>query len=127
MSTVSWALVALLSGGDDLTHIARNAGNTFHTGLLVEHVGDIPMDLVPSFHRLQLRGWRGSHGTGRVPRSGRPGVKPWWCPHLPPYTAVIEEPLPRWQVMIFRSLMSLPYPAQPRGGTHSGWLVPWKP
>lgn len=35
------SLVALLSGGDDLTHIAGNAGNTFHTGLLVEHVGDI--------------------------------------------------------------------------------------
>ena len=52
----------------------------------------------------------GSTEPQRVPM-GRPssGVKPIVVStEMPPSTAVIEEPLPRWQVMILQSLGSLP-------------------
>ena len=61
----------------------------------------------------------GSTEPERVPmiRPSR-GVKPMVVStDLPPSTAVIEEPLPRWQVMIYRSLMSLPISSAKRADT----------
>ena len=45
---------------------------------------------------------------------------------LPPSTAVMEEPLPRWQEMSFSSWMGLPSMAAARAVTYL-WEVPWKP
>ena len=60
-----------------------------------------------------------SISPARVPM-GRParGVRPMEVSmHLPPLMAATEEPLPRWQVMIFRSAMSLPSIAAARAET----------
>ena len=55
------------------------------------------------------------------------GVKPMEVSTLlPQSTAATEEPLPRWQVMIFSSSMGLPSMAAARWDTYL-WLVPWKP
>ena len=45
---------------------------------------------------------------------------------LPPSTAVMEEPLPRWHETIFRSLISLPI-ASARAADTNLCDVPWKP
>ena len=45
---------------------------------------------------------------------------------LPPSTAVTEEPLPRWQVMIFSSAAGFPSMAAARLVTYL-WEVPWNP
>ena len=60
-----------------------------------------------------------SRSPERVPM-GRParGVKPMEVSTLlPPSTAAMEEPLPRWQVMIFSSEGSLPSMAAARWET----------
>ena len=52
------------------------------------------------------------------------GVKPIdVLTHLPPLTAVIEAPLPKWQVMMRVSAMSLPINSAVRWETY-WWLVP---
>ena len=64
----------------------------------------------------------------RVPM-GRParGVKPIEVSTLlPPSTAAMEEPLPRWQEISFSSSMGLPSIAAARWATYL-WEVPWKP
>ena len=60
---------------------------------------------------------------------GRParGVKPMEVStDLPPSTAAMEEPLPRWQEMSLTSSGFLPSIAAARPATYL-WLVPWKP
>ena len=69
-----------------------------------------------------------SRSPDRVPM-GTParGVKPMEVSTLfPPSTAVTEEPLPKWQVMIFSSSMGFPSMAAARPATYL-WEVPWKP
>ena len=69
-----------------------------------------------------------SISPARVPM-GRPasGVRPMVVStHFPFFTAAMEEPLPRWQVMIFSSSMGLPSMAAARWETKR-WEVPWKP
>ena len=60
---------------------------------------------------------------------GRParGVKPMEVSTLlPPATAAMDEPLPRWQEMSFKDSMGLPSISAARWVTYL-WLVPWKP
>ncbi len=55
------------------------------------------------------------------------GVKPMEVSTLlPPSTAVMEEPLPRWQEISLTSSTGLPSMAAARPATYL-WLVPWKP
>ncbi|MPN04558.1 hypothetical protein SDC9_151799 [bioreactor metagenome] len=84
---------------------------------------------MPSLY-LFIRYWRmpASMSPTRVPM-GRPatGVKPMEVSTLfPPSTAVTEEPLPRWQVMIFSSPAGLPSISAARAATYM-WEVPWNP
>ena len=70
----------------------------------------------------------GSMSPLRVPiMTPASGVKPMdVLTDLPPSTAVMLAPLPRWQVMIFISLMSRSISCAQRMDTYL-WLVPWKP
>ena len=55
------------------------------------------------------------------------GVRPMLVSMTLPFSmAVMEDPLPRWQVIIFRSFKSLPISWAQRWLTYR-WEVPWKP
>ena len=120
------ALIAALGPLFQIAEVGGDAGDAQHARLLVAD-GQRLLGVDLLLLTQELNDGR-VDGTVRVPM-GRPssGVKPMEVSTLlPPSTAVMDEPLPRWQVMILVCSMGLPSISAACWATYL-WLVPWNP
>src|SRR5699024_9933264 len=102
------ALVALRRSGLNVTVVGGKTRNTENTGLFVEQfvhfVGRFVFFLHNIEHRRRVNG-AGTCAHDLAVQRGRPMEV---SKTLPFFTAVIEEPLPKWQVTSFSSSSGRP-------------------